>query len=215
MIITATQPKRGRRNRVEVYVDGELRFDVGRDTAQKKELRPGRVIDGTEIESIVAADARRAALETAGAMLARRPRSEREIRRRLAQRRYGQAIVHETVERLRALGLIDDAVFAQTWTESRDRSSPRGRRMIAGELRAHGVQAEVARDAAEAIDEDDAAYRLARRRMAALDDSDSRLFAERLGGYLQRRGFGWDVVRTTVRRCWAEAHTDDRESIIG
>jgi regulatory protein len=87
--------------------------------------------------------------------------------------------------------------------------------MIAGELRAHGVQAEVARDAAEAIDEDDAAYRLARRRMAALDDSDSRLFAERLGGYLQRRGFGWDVVRTTVRRCWAEAHTDDRESIIG
>jgi regulatory protein len=205
MIITAIERKRGRRNRVDVYVDGELRFDVARETAKDRDLRPGRSIEPAEISAIVAADERRSAFDTAGAMLARRPRSEREIRRRLAQRRCDAPIVEETVERLRALGLIDDAAFALAWAESRDRSGPRSRRVVAGELRAHGVDASIARDASATIDEEDAAYRLAQKRAVVLRDADLRAFSERLGGYLQRRGFGWDVVRDTVRRCWAES----------
>ena len=88
--------------------------------------------------------------------------------------------------------------------------------MIAGELRAHGVEAGIAREAAETVDEDDAAYRLAQKRLSSLRDADFRTFADRLGGYLQRRGFEWDVVRATVRKCWLEAQGEaDRSDGIG
>jgi regulatory protein len=205
MIITAVNAKPRRRNRVEIYVDGELAFDLARDTVSKGELRPGRPIDRAEIEALVAADARRSALATAAAMLAHRPRSEREIRGRLAQRKCEPALIDETVERLRDMKLIDDAEFARAWAESRDRSSPRGRRLIAGELLAYGVTPAVAGEAAATVSEADAAYRVAWKRMRSLAGADYRAFRGRLGSHLQRRGFAWEVVRGTVERCWSES----------
>ena len=126
MIITAVESTRKRRGRVDVYVDGVVAFEVARSTATARGLRPGMAIQGSEIEAIVTADLRRAALETAAAMLARRPRSERDVRQRLMQRQFDPALVTETMTRLRELKLLDDAEFARTWTEHRDRSSPRG-----------------------------------------------------------------------------------------
>ncbi len=205
MIITSIERTRRRRSRVDVYVDGELAFDLARAAASKYDLRPGRPIDRTEIEAIVAADARRSALDTAAAMLARRPRSEREIRRRLAQRKCEPALIDETVERLRGMKLIDDAEFARAWAESRDRSSPRGQRLIAGELRAYGVTAAIASEAAATISEADAAYRVASKRRRSLIGEDYRAFRDRLGAHLQRRGFAWEVVLGTVERCWSES----------
>src|SRR2546423_935973 len=84
MIITAIERQRKRRGRVEVWVDGGLRFDVSSALAKSRGLRPGATIEATEIETIVALDARRAAMQVATSMLARRPHSEREVRRRLA-----------------------------------------------------------------------------------------------------------------------------------
>jgi regulatory protein len=212
MIITSVERKRRRRGRVEICVDGVSLIELARTTVTSRGLRPGRDIDAAEIDAIVAADARHTALDTAAAMLARRPHSEREIRRKLAQRKHDQSIIDETIERLLAMKLIDDAEFARTWAESRDRTSPRGRRMIAGELRTHGVTPEIARAATAEIDEADAAYRVAARRVRSLAPTGDRAFAERLSGYLQRRGFGWDVVQRTVRRCADEAAgaADDR-----
>jgi len=212
LIVTAVERKRGRRGRVEICIDGVSLVELSRVTAANSGLRPGRDVDTVEIDAIIAADVRHTALDTAAAMLARRPHSERSIRRKLAQHKHDQSIIDETIERLRTMKLIDDAEFARTWAESRDRTSPRGRRMIAGELRTHGIAPETAREAAAEIDEDDAAYRVAAKRVRRLAPAGDRAFAERLSGYLQRRGFRWDVVQRTIRRCSAEAAdaADDR-----
>ena len=204
MIITAVESTRKRRGRVDVYVDGVVAFDVARATAAARGLRPGVGIDGVEIETIVASDRRRAALETAAAMLARRPHSEREVRRRLALRQFEAGLIDETVARLRDLRLLDDAEFARAWTESRDRSSPRGRRLIVQELRTAGVAAPTAVEAASAVSEDEAAYRVAEKKSRALASCEYRAFRDKLGSHLQRRGFGWDVARATVERCWRD-----------
>lgn len=205
LIITAIERTPKRRGRVTIYVDGIVAFEVARSTAAARKLRPGVAIQRTEIEDIVAADRRRGALEAAAAMLARRPRSEREVRRRLAQRHCEQSLIDETIARLRELKLINDAEFARSWTESRDRSSPRGRRVIVQELRAAGVEASTAVEAASAVSEEDAAYRVAEKKARSLGGRDYRAFRDRLGSHLQRRGFGWDVARATVERCWRES----------
>lgn len=205
MIVTAVERTRGRRSRVDVYVDGAVLFDVARDTAADLGLRPGRAIDAGEAEAIVAADQRRQALATAAAMLARRPRSEREIRQRLAQRRFAAELIDATVARLRASKLIDDAEFARAWTESRDRTSPRGQRLLVQELRRYGVETSTAQAAAAEVSDPDAAYRVATKRARALGGLEYRAFRDRLGSFLQRRGFGWDVARATVERCWRES----------
>ena len=215
MLVTAVVRKPRRAGRVDVYIDGEVAFDVPRDTARKIELRPGRAIEQHEIASIVAAEQKRQALEAAVTLLARRPRSEREVRRRLAQRKFPAPLIEQTVARLRSLQLIDDAAFARFWAEARDRSSPRGRRLVTQELRTHGVQTDLAVAATADLSDADAAYRLASRRMRSMATLEYHAFRNRMGSLLQRRGFGWETARSTVERCWGELGRDRVEDDPG
>jgi len=209
MIITAVERIARRPGRVEVRIDGVSSFDVGRDMAVASDLKPGRAIERAEIDAMIAADRRRVALDTAVAMLARRPHSEREVRQRLARRTCEPAVIDETVAKLRAARLLDDAEYARAFTESRDRFSPRGQRLIARELRANGVALDVAQAAAAEVSDEDAAYRVASKRLRPLAALDYQAFRNRLGAFLQRRGFGWETCRSTVDRCWRELHAAD------
>lgn len=212
MIITAIERTPRRRGRVDVYVDGVRRCELGRELASERGLRPGGLIDATQLDALVHADQRRQAMQGAVAMLARRPRSEREVRRRLAQRRTPPELIDETVQKLLTAKFLDDGAFARGWAEAREAASPRGRRLVERELRALGVAPQIASEATAALSDEDAAYAAATRRARTLRDADFATFRTRLAPFLQRRGFGWDVIRSTVERCWAElghANTGD------
>lgn len=215
MVITAIERTRGRRGRVDVYVDGVARLQLGREFAHTRLLRPGDLIDAEQLAALADADARAGAMQAAVAMLARRQHSEREVRRKLALRRVAAPVIDETIEKLRAARLIDDAEFARGWVQARDEGSPRGRRLLAQELRMRGVQMAVATTAAAAVADDEAAYRAAERRARALASLDYATFRLRMASFLQRRGFGWDTARTAIARCWFEIGGDVVEDEFG
>jgi regulatory protein len=146
-------------------------------------------------------------METALRFLAQRPRSEREIRRRLAQAE--PPVIDAVVERLQAVGLIDDVAFAQYWLDQRQSFRPRGPRVLRSELRQHGVADELAAAVANQLTEtaEEDAYRAAQRHAARWASLDERTFRARLGQFLARRGFDWDTISPVVDRLWAEVST--------
>ena len=58
--------------------------------------------------------------------------------------------------------------------------------------------------AVAAVCDEEAAYRAAGRRLRAVQDSDYETFRRRLGDFLFRRGFSYEVIRHTVDRCCEE-----------
>lgn len=78
-------------------------------------------------------------LDAALRYLEPRPRSVTEVRRHLVGAGYRQDLVEAAVERLVALGMLDDASFAAQWVESRDRARPRGAIALRRELRLKGI----------------------------------------------------------------------------
>ncbi|HEX5480326.1 MAG TPA: regulatory protein RecX, partial [Dehalococcoidia bacterium] len=138
-----------------------------------------------------------------------------ELRRKLALRRVAAPLIDETIEKLRAARLIDDAEFARSWVQARDEGSPRGRRLLTQELRMRGVQMPVATTAAAMVTDDEAAYRAAERRARAFASLDYATFRSRMGSFLQRRGFGWDTARAAIERCWRERGGDAVEDDFG
>ena len=88
-------------------------------------------------------------LEAALRFLEARARSEAEVRRRLIWAGYRPELVESAVARMRDLGILDDAVFARAWIESRDRARPRGERALREELRLRGVDGAVITEALE------------------------------------------------------------------
>jgi SOS response regulatory protein OraA/RecX len=174
-------------------------------------------------ESIADRRARRAAVTDPAEVLAAgarfleaRPRSTEEVRRRLRDAGYRTDLVEGTLRRLAELGYLDDAAFARSWVESRDRARPRGARALRGELGRLGVAAaesEAAlaarearasgadpddprlapgageRAASEASDQAAAARLLARKGAGLLREADRRKRRARAYALLARAGF--------------------------
>ena len=197
-----TIEKQKRRRRANIHLDGRFAFALSLELVMQAGLRVGDSLGPEQVESLRRADARQQAYEAALRLLAYRPRSEREMGQRLARRGLPPEVIREAMERLRGQGLLDDAAFARFWVESRDRHSPRGRRLLWQELAAKGIRRETAREATAAVEEEQAALRAAEKRVPHLQGLDYPNFRRRLGDFLLRRGFSYETVRTTVDRLW-------------
>jgi regulatory protein len=162
-------------------------------------------------------------MEIATRFLGTRPRSRREVELRLRRAAAAPEVVELTLDRLTALGLVDDTAFARWWLEQRDRHAPRGRRMVEAELRQHGVD----RRAIEALREELAAFDAAgvdrspeadvggvlegplseeerartalARHLRGRPLPEDRAAQQRIGMFLMRRGFDSDTVRRALK----------------
>ena len=204
MIITSLERQK-RRQRVNVYgEDGRFLLAVNLGLAQDAGLHSGMELSEAQVEALRREDAGHQAYEAALHLLSYRPRSERELRQRLARGGIERPLIDEAVARLRSRGYLDDEAFARFWTETREATSPRSRRLIRSELLAKGVTSETASAAVADVEDEEAAYRAAARRLRSLPVDDFEAFRRRLGDFLVRRGFSYEVARRTVDRCRRE-----------
>ena len=211
MQITAIEKQR-RRRRANVYLDGRFTFSLSLGLLTEAGLHEGDALTPQQVDSLRQADVRHQAHEAALRLLAYRPRSEAEIRQRLARRGLPPQVVQETIARLRDQGLLSDAAFARFWVETRDQTSPRGRRLLWQELAAKGIEREIARQAIAPVAEEDAALRAAQKKARHLQGQEYPVFRRRLGDFLLRRGFPYPTVRTIVERLWLERQQDSEPS---
>jgi regulatory protein len=204
MIISALERQK-RRQRVNVYVeDGRFLLAVNLALFQDAGLHSGMELSEAQVEALRREDAHHQAYEAALRLLSYRPRSEREMRQRLARRGIEKPLIGETLARLRRKGYLNDESFARYWTESRQAANPRSQRLIRSELFLKGISSHTADAAVADVDDEDAAYRAASRRLHSFPPDDFEVFQRRLGGFLLRRGFPYAVTRHTIKRCWQE-----------
>lgn len=198
--ITALRAQARDPERVNVFLDGRFAFGLGRQIAVDEGLRVGDVLDTTRVDTLRAADDVGKATNAALNLLARRPRSIREIRDQLHEKGYNTATIDAAVTRLEGWNYVDDADFARFWVENRVAHKPRGRRLLEQELWQKGVDRETARDAVDRseLDEHDAALAIAKAKIRSYAGLDRDVAYRRLGGLLARRGFGYDVVKPVL-----------------
>jgi regulatory protein len=141
------------------------------------------------------------------------------VRERLTRKEYAPEAIDTALARLAQLELIDDAAFARLWVENRQTIRPRGISALRDELRRKGIAAEVAAHVLsdEELTGDEAERALALARAALrkyANAADRPTFMRRMGGYLQRRGFSFDVIRPIIDQLWAEVRSqgDDEEA---
>jgi regulatory protein len=213
VIIAALRRQRARR--VELLLDIDASLTISASLAEERGLRVGQSITQRELADLQEEDARRGAFDAGLRLLAYRPRSQGELRTRLRRKGVPPAAVDDAVQRLQELGYLDDAAFARFYTESQQAARPRARWVLARELKAKGVATETAARATEDADDEQAAYDAATRRARTLRENEYARYRERLGAFLTRRGFSYDVARRTVDRCWSEGRGDPADAMAG
>ena len=136
--------------------------------------------------------------------LSYRPRSELEVKMRLRKRGFDDSSIESALLKLKEQGLVDDSAFAQLWKETRESFSPRSRVMLHRELRQKGVASHIITEATKEIDEEAGAYRAGQKKAERLASSDRDSFYRKLGSFLRRRGFNYEITQHTVKQLWQE-----------
>lgn len=202
-VVDVRQESKGRQRLLRLDDGRELVY--GDEAIQRCGAGIGDLVTDDWIAALDAAEQRAGAHEAALRLLSHRARSETELRTRLRMRGFEPSAVDDEVERLRGAGLLNDEAFARAWVEDRKRLAPRGRRMLRYELLGRGISPGSVDQATDGIDDEGTALALARERArgSALDNWES--FVTKVGGFLRRRGFDWEVVNRTTRSVWTEA----------
>lgn len=202
-VVTGLKLHPGKRNRVDVYLDGRKAFDLPKQLAVG--LKVGQRLSEEQIGGLRVKEAEETAYQRGLRLVGVRPRSEEEIRRAYERRSVPLEIQEAAIARLRQSGLLDDHAFAQAWVENRQTFRPRSRRALKSELRGKGVPPEAVEAAVQSVDDEALAYQAARRiarRLAGMPEKD---FRRRLGAALARRGFDYEVIKPVVTRVWRES----------
>jgi len=106
------------------------------------------------------------------------------------------------LDRFCEVGLIDDVAFAEAWVRSRHTGRGLAARALAAELRARGIDHEVAADALAEIGPDDerrAAVALVQRRLRTMGTLAREVQFRRLVAMLARKGFSHSLAIEVVR----------------
>jgi regulatory protein len=130
------------------------------------------------------------------------PRTRQQLADLLAQRGVPDDAAVTVLDRFTEVGLIDDAAFARAWVSSRQAGRGLARRALNAELRAKGVEPEVAAEAVGEVDEEDeraAARRLVERRAPGMRRLDRATATRRLMGMLARKGYSGGLAAAVVR----------------
>jgi regulatory protein len=137
-------------------------------------------------------------------MLTRRDHSRAELAGKLAAKGFPEAVVTELLERLIALGYLDDRRFARQWGGAAARSGRGIGPRIALELRRRGIADDTVREVLAEISAEYAEGDLLREQMhrryaafdplTATDREKARIFS-----YFRRRGFSGGAIAAALR----------------
>jgi regulatory protein len=193
----------GRGERVVLRLADGRQVEAAYELVARAGLRRGAEVKEDTIRELVAGDLAWRAREAALTLLSYRARSRAELARRLARKEFPPEVVERCLGELEERGFIDDRAFAELFARDRMRGRPKGARRISQELRAKGVDREIAEEvigevmAGEEVSEVELA-RTAAERWRARPGEDTGRARRRLHGFLARRGFGAEAIRTVL-----------------
>ena len=205
--ITRLEPLAPKGLRVVVHLEGAEPMEVALEALERCKLGVGDLLSEDARKELADVDADVRVREAALHLLSYRARTRRELETRLRQKGFAVARIRPCLADLEGKGLLDDEAVAAAFVRDRLRHRPRGKSRLVSELRAKGVDADLASDAIERVFEDEkvtdaglaseAVERWMSRQGAATLEAlaaDARTperdrARRRLYGYLARRGF--------------------------
>lgn len=133
-----------------------------------------------------------------------RPRSEKEIRDYLVRKNIDQETQEKIWEKLRHLHLVDDKVFAEWWIGQRSGGRPKGKRVLAMELREKGIDKELSGELLAISREPSAeillAEKVAKKQLAKFKNLPFFEIKKKLYGVLAGRGFDYETIEEVVAK---------------
>ncbi|MBR2975123.1 MAG: RecX family transcriptional regulator [Clostridia bacterium] len=194
--VTKLEVQKSNKGRVNVYVDDEFYCGMEAVTALAVGLKEGREVTTLQLQSAIFDSEVSVAFGKAVDYISRYMKTSRQLSQYLLRKGFSQEVCQTVVAKLLDYGYVDDARYAQLYTEQNNKS--KGARRIKQELLAKGVDKANAElysqvDGEQALQ---SATNLAQKYMKGKSCDTPTLV--KLQRYLAYRGFDFDVINSVV-----------------
>jgi regulatory protein len=132
-----------------------------------------------------------------------RNRSVKEMREYLTKKKAPEEVISKIISLLLEKKFLNDETFARSWVLNRARLKPKGKTFLKFELRQKGITDEIIEKVLTEVQEEipdelEQAKSLIGKRMERLKGASREEIYQKVGGFLARRGFTWDIVKKAI-----------------
>ena len=177
--------------RVNLFIDGKFALSLSADEFISRHLARGIELTAEQLEELKKLGGNEKLFGKILNFISYRPRSVREVVDRLKKYDADPIEIPTLIDKLKDLGYLDDYAFAQWFVEARRASGTRSSRHIESELYGKGISREIIKEVLSDRSLD-------REALTALIAKKRSLPREKLLGYLMRKGFSYDQIKSAL-----------------
>ena len=195
--------------RIKLRLTGfEKLLIVDQGVVHENRLVEGIILTESQVTILRGAAERLACDDSASRMLTIRGHSIGELKAKLSKKGFQAESISQAVNKYKALGFLDDAVYARERVESMIRKNPAGRSFLIGMLRKKMVGRTLAEQVVNSIlvgqDETELAVQSLAKRWSLIKDLELERARTKAYNYLSRRGISFGPAQAAFERLYNE-----------
>ena len=202
-LITSIEPQKKRKGRFNVFLDGEFAFGADKETVYDFGLRKNDDLTEEKLKEITDYDELNFGKKIAFSFLNYKPRTEKEIRKKLKEKKISETSIEKVIIILKNLKYLDDSKYAKLYLEEKLAHNPKGKRVIAMKLAEKGINKEVIKSVIDTEYNEDTETKKAKelltkylKKVRAKSEMDKRQKCYR---FLLSRGFDYEIVKEVCK----------------
>lgn len=216
-VITKIQVQKRRKDRFNIYLDGEYAFPVSEAVLIKIGLFKGMELTKERQKEIELENTAYLSYSIAVDYLSYSLRSEKEVRKKLKENDIPFEVIEETIQRLHDQRYIDDRIYGESYARTAANINRKGPFVIAQELKLKGLKEEVIALSLEQYPEEfqiENGIKLAEKLLNKQQRTSSRDTITKVRLHLQQKGYTQDVINKIMLEVDTETPEDEESAAL-
>ena len=211
MKITDILPQKNKKERFNLYIDGEFFCGISSLTLTRENLYAGLELKEERLNEILSLELENQIFQRVLNNISNNPKTEFQVRKYIKElffKKKGnwfakgidvneEKILGNVINRLKDYNFLDDESYARMFVESRIKNKPRGKIVLINELRTKGISKDIAEDVCSELVNDEFSLL---KKIYTKKYGEEKLTIEdtKKIQYLQRKGFSWDLIQNLM-----------------
>lgn len=211
-VITKITRQKKNTERYNLYLDETYAFSVDESVLIRYQLTKGKVLADFEMDDMIYEDEVRKAFSTALNYLSYRMRSEQEVKKKLLEYEFGEAVILEAIRKLKEYNYLNDEEFSKALLSTEKKSSKKGPGAIKQSLKQKGIDEETQQAVLTTYSEEEQleiALKLAEKVLRTSSQLTPSQQKRKIQDMLARKGYSFSIGKQIITKLESELVTDE------
>ena len=209
----------GKKNpeRYNVFFEDKYAFSVDEAVLIRYQLTKGKELDQWTIEEVNFEDEVRKAYNKALYYLGFRMRSEGEVRQKLKEKEYGDAVIDDAIKKLYTHNFLDDQQFSEALMRTQIKSGKKGPRAIQQDMQKRGIDKQMQKDVLDSYSEEEqleVAKGLAEKIALKEKTKTPSQINQKISDTLMRKGYNYALIKLAIEDLELEKDDDQWSDMV-